>query len=162
MRSAIIGVVLSVLVVALPASAEPTFPGAIQEAANIPCTPTCLLCHLTVPGEKDNWRQPFAGTALGNGLKPGQPETMPAMVENLRTNKIDTDHDGKLDVDELAAGSDPNKPDPSAAICGPTYGCGAHVAAVTPPPPTALWWFAVPVVLALLISARRHSRRGQA
>ena len=159
MRSVITGSFLSLLFVAVPASAEPTFPGAIQEAANIPCTPTCLLCHLTVPGQKDNFTQPFAGAVLANGLLPEK--NMVTVVANLRAKMVDTDGDGKLDVDELAAGSDPNKPDPHAELCGALYGCGAHVsAAPLPPPTTSHWWFTVPVVLGLLVAMRRQAVRG--
>jgi hypothetical protein len=161
-RSVIKGLFFLLSLVAVPASAEPTFPGAIQEAAKIPCTPTCLLCHLTVPGEPSNWTQPFGLTVRANGLVPGHPESIQTVVDNLRAKMVDTDHDGKLDVDELAAGTDPNKADPKAEVCGPVYGCGAHVAtAPLPARPTALWWFTLPAGLGLLIAMRRQSLRRQ-
>ena len=161
MRSAIKGLVWSFLFVALPAGAEPEFPAAIQEAGKIPCTPTCLLCHLTVPGQKDNWTQPFGVAVRANGLVPGHPESIQTVVDNLRTKMVDTDGDGKIDVDELAAGTDPNKADPNAELCGPLYGCGAHVAKAPPSSSAALWWFTVPVVLSMLIAMRRQSLRRQ-
>jgi hypothetical protein len=161
MRNVVIVGLSSLLFVALPASAEPEFPGAIQEAANIPCTPTCLLCHKTIPGNKDNWTQPFGLAVRTNGLVPGHPESIQTVVDNLRTKMVDTDGDGKLDVDELAAGTDPNKSDPHAELCGAVYGCGARVAAAPlPPRTTALWWFTVPALLGLLITLRRQSLRG--
>jgi len=160
MRSTIAGLVGAFLFVALRASAEQSFPGAIKEAGSIPCTPTCLLCHTEIPGSIGNLKQPFGLTVLGNGIVPGHPESMHTVVANLRSKMVDTDGDGKLDVDELAAGSDPNKKDPNAEICGPTYGCGAHVAAAPPSARTTqLWWCGVPVVLCMLVSMRRQWAR---
>ena len=64
-------------------------------------------------------------------------------------------------VHDLAAGSDPNKPDPHAELCGALYGCGAHVAAAPlPPPTTSHWWFTLPVALGLLVAMRRQAVRG--
>jgi len=159
MHSAITGLFLSFLFVALPLSAEPEFPGAIQEYGKIPCTPTCLLCHTEIPGNAANVNGHFGVTVFTHGVIKGDPTSLQTVVDRLRMEKVDTDHDGQLDVDELTAGSDPNKADPSAELCGPVYGCGAHVVAAPLPPRTALWWFTVPVVLSLLIAMRRQSLR---
>jgi hypothetical protein len=147
---------LLVVSFALHAGAEPEFPGAIQEAAGIPCTPTCLLCHTAIPGTLANLKQPFGLTVLANGVQPNHPESMHTVVARLRDMKIDTDLDGKLDVDELAIGSNPNDPDPRVEICGPTYGCGAHLAPA-PPPARApiLWWLVAALALSALGVARR-------
>jgi hypothetical protein len=160
MRSVIAGLFLSFSFAAVPASAAPTFPAAIQDAAGIPCTPTCLLCHKTNPGEAGNWNTPFGITVKGNGADAKHPESIQTVVANLRAKMTDSDDDGKLDVDELAAGTDPNKTESWAEICAPLYGCGAHVA-VAPPPTrsTALWWFTVPVVLSMLAAMRRQAVR---
>ncbi len=40
---------------------------------------------------------------------------------------FDTDKDGTSDYDELKEGNDPDKPGDSR-LCGPAYGCGAHIA----------------------------------
>jgi len=160
MRGKITGFLLA-MCFALPASARPEYPGAIQEAASIPCTPTCRLCHTEIPGNKHNVNGQFGSTVRANGLYPGQPESLNVVVANLRTKMIDTDGDGKIDVDELAAGLDPNTPDPKAELCGPAYGCGAHLAPA-PPPRRApiLWWLVGLLAVAALISARRLRRVG--
>ncbi|HET7541073.1 MAG TPA: thrombospondin type 3 repeat-containing protein [Polyangiaceae bacterium] len=140
------------------AHAEPEFPGAIQDAANIPCTPTCLLCHTAIPGSASNLNMHFAQTVIANGVEPGNPESLNAVVAKLRANMVDTDGDGQLDVDELAAGTDPNSADPRAELCGPTYGCGAHVAPSAPARRAAILW---PLMFALglagLVMLRRRA-----
>ena len=143
--------------VAVSASAEPEFPGAIKEAAGIPCTPTCLLCHTAIPGTLLNLKQPFGLTVLGHGVQPGHPESMHTVVARLREDKFDTDGDHKIDVDELAIDSNPSDPHPQADICGPLYGCGAHLAPALPPPRAPVpWWVAVALALTTFGLARRR------
>jgi hypothetical protein len=80
-----------------------------------------------------------------------------AVIAKLRADQSDVDKDGVLDVDELVAGSNPNDPAADADLCGPTYGCGAHL--VQAPPPTGvgvLWCIASGVSLAVVLSARRR------
>jgi hypothetical protein len=158
MRGAIRALLL-VMTLALHASARKTYPGGIQDAGNIPCTPTCLLCHTEIPGTLANLRQPFGLTVLGNGIQPGDPSSLHTVVANLREKKVDTDGDGRIDVDELAAGTNPSDPDPNVEICGPTYGCGAHLAP-SPRPERApiLCWLAGILGLAALVGARRLRR----
>lgn len=148
-----------VMCFALHASAEEPFPGAIQKAANIPCTPTCLLCHFGVPGTLANFGQPFGRTVLANGVQPGNPDSFNAVVANLREKKTDSDGDGKIDVDELAVGSNPNDTDPKAELCGPLYGCGAQLAPVAPPQRApVMWWLVSILAVTAWISARRWRR----
>ena len=148
---------LLVMSLTLHAYAEGTFPGAIQQAAGIPCAPTCVLCHTEIPGNIGNLKQPFGLQVLRSGVKPGDPSSMYTVVATLRANSVDTDRDGKLDVDELAAGTNPNTPDPNAELCGPLYGCGAHLAAAPPPEHGGMpWRLACGIGLMALICARRR------
>ena len=143
--------------VALPASAEEEFPAAIQMAGNMPCGPSCLLCHTAIPGSIQNLKQPFGLAVLRSGVIPRNPGSFVSVIANLRASKSDVDNDGALDVDELVAGTNPNDPAADADLCGPTYGCGAHI--VQAPPPTGvgvLWCIASGVGLAVVISARRR------
>lgn len=161
MRSTIAGLAVSLSFVALPASAEPDFPGAIKEYGSIPCTPTCLLCHTEIPGNAKNVNPLFGVTVLTHGLTRRDPTSLQTVVDRLRKEEVDTDHDGKLDVDELAAGSDPNKAEASAELCGPLYGCGARVA----PPPSeprapATGWVVTLLTLLALVAARRTRSSG--
>jgi MYXO-CTERM domain-containing protein len=156
MRSEITGFLL-VMAFALRASAEPTFPGGIQDAGGIPCTPTCLLCHTAIPGTLANLKQPFGLAVLRNGVVPGDPNSLHAVVDKLREKQTDSDDDGKIDVDELSVGSNPNLPDPNAELCAPLYGCGAHLAPQPPPQrPRVLWWLVTAVALGALLRARRR------
>lgn len=159
MGRAIAGFVL-VSAFATSAGAEETFPGAIQDAAGMRCAPTCLLCHTAIPGTIQNLQQPFGRRVFVSGIMRGEPATMQRVIDTLRTNKTDTDMDGAIDVDELAAGTNPNDPDPNAELCGPVYGCGAHI--VQAPPPRSspvLWWLAGSIGLAALFAARRVTRQ---
>src|SRR4051812_493935 len=156
MRGKIRGLLL-VMSFAVSARAEPEFPGAIQEAANMPCAPTCLLCHTAIPGTLANLNHQFGQTVLTHGIVPKHPESMHTVVANLRENKVDTDGDGKLDVAELATDSNPNDKDPNAVICGPLYGCGAHLAPTRAPARApVLWWLVAALALASLVVARRR------
>ena len=147
-----------ILLLAQPASAEEPFPGAIQEAANIPCQPTCLLCHTDIPGNLANLRQPFGLAVFRSGAQRGKPESMRTVVVTLRDNKVDTDGDGKLDVDELAVGSNPNLADPKAELCGPEYGCGAQLAPQLPPARAPVMWWLVGILAVTALSIARRSR----
>src|SRR3954462_14271501 len=102
--------VMAVLLIALPAQAEPEFPSAIQTAGSTPCNPPCTLCHTTSPGTALTATKAFAITLIKNGLIPKNPGSLTTVVANLRTKQVDTDGDGVLDVDELAAGTDPSNP----------------------------------------------------
>src|SRR4051812_4137424 len=66
---------LLVMLLAVHASAEETFPGAIQQAAGIQCAPTCLLCHTEIPGNIGNLKQPFGLAVLRSGVRPGEPSS---------------------------------------------------------------------------------------
>ncbi|HKO52212.1 MAG TPA: thrombospondin type 3 repeat-containing protein [Polyangiaceae bacterium] len=145
------------MLLTLRVSAEELFPGAIQQAADIPCAPTCLLCHTEIPGNIANLKQPFGLTVLRSGVKPGDPSSMYTVVANLRANRVDTDGDGKLDVDELAAGTDPNTQNPNAELCGPLYGCGARVASSPlPERRPLLYWLPGALALTVFFSVRRR------
>lgn len=162
LRRALVGSAL-LMSAALPANAREVYPGGIQKAGNMPCAPSCLLCHTAIPGNPDNLEQLFGKAVLkAGGLRPGDPDSLVAVVASLRTKMSDVDNDGVLDVEELAAGTNPNDPDPTADLCGPTYGCGAHIVQAPPPDGSGvLWCVAGGVSLALVLGARRRraSRR---
>jgi hypothetical protein len=148
---------LGILLITSSAQAEPEFPAAIQAAAGMPCGPPCTLCHTSSPGTAQTAKKEFAFTVIKNGLVPNHPESLTAVVANLRADKTDTDGDQIIDVDELAAGSDPSNPRPNADMCGPLYGCAGGRIAKVPPRPAdrAPWLFASALALLLLRSRRR-------
>jgi hypothetical protein len=137
------------------ASASDSFPEALVEAAEMgDCTPGCSVCHRDNNGGPGTAIKKFASAMVVEGLRQKQPETVKPAVEALRTKNSDVDDDMKFDIDELAAGQDPNVPTP-LSVCLPTYGFGCAVTRVSPPGlDLALLGSA-----ALLVFMRRRSRR---
>lgn len=118
------------LLCAAPAAASQVFPSVVQEEYDMPCPPSCTLCHATDPGQAGNFVKPFAIMAVvpnaGGGLA-GDEKKLKAALAKIKEARTDTDSDGTPDFEELAEGNDPNKPGDSR-LCGPAYGCGAHIA----------------------------------
>jgi hypothetical protein len=108
---------------ASPALAEPEFPGAIFDAADMKCVPTCTLCHTTNPGTATTWQAKMLGpTLVGAGLKAGDPDTMNAAFKTYAATHA-------TEVAKIKQGIDPQT---GANVCGPTYGCGAHIVRRSP------------------------------
>jgi len=118
------------LLFAAPAAASPAFPSVLQEEYDMPCAPSCTLCHATDPGQAGNFVKPFAIMAVvpasGGGLA-GDESKLKTALAAIQTNQTDTDGDGASDYTELSEGNDPNVPG-DVRLCGPAYGCGAHIA----------------------------------
>jgi hypothetical protein len=107
-----------------PAQAEPEFPGAIFDAADMKCVPTCTLCHTSNPGTASTWQAKMLGpTLLQSGLAPGDPDTMNAAFKKYAAMHT-------AEAAKIKQGIDPQT---NADVCGPTYGCGAHIAQHAPP-----------------------------
>jgi hypothetical protein len=60
-------------------------------------------------------------------VKAGQADMMPVGMPDGVPDIGDFDGDGTGAYDELKEGNDPNKAG-DARLCGPSYGCGAHIA----------------------------------
>jgi hypothetical protein len=127
LRSAFRGVAfaaaLSVVTsVAGTASARPEMPSALQSQADMPCPVSCGICHIAPQGGGPR-------TAFGRSLEdPGfigtaTPESLATALGELRGFNVDSDGDGAPDVDELAAGTDPNGPGELCGFAFPEYGC---------------------------------------
>ena len=103
--------------------ATPEFPDALAEATGLPCDASCTVCHSTASGGPGTATQPFAVSLLDAGAMPYDVASLDAAIEAMAADRTDSDGDGVGDVDELAAGDDPNS---TASLCGqltPTYGC---------------------------------------
>ncbi len=108
--------------------ASSTYPLEIETLAEMPCLPTCVLCHETNVGGAGTVTREFGLALIDRGLTGGgQLELLGTAFDTLVADAVDSDGDGTTDADELAAGDDPN-PD-GAAFCGteapitPEYGC---------------------------------------
>lgn len=142
---------------AIEAEASQAFPSAIEKALNMPCPPLCTTCHATPAGGVGTVTKPFgisaklAGATLFDVAKLEQ-----ALV--AMAGKADSDGDGAFDTAELAEGNDPNSKG-AARICGPNYGCGAHVSRTPPSHDGTALVFAGSVALLTAFGFRRVSPR---
>lgn len=145
------------LLVAAPAAATENLPGAIAQHLSLPSAPPCSLCHVGGNTGAGTPTTPFARSARDRGLVAENVEILNAVLDQLKSERVDSDADGVTDIDELVAGTDPNRP-PNDAVADQRYGCFARIAAGTgssAPPAFAL------LTLATLVWARRRgaSRR---
>lgn len=135
------------------ASASSVYPGELAAAASMPCTPTCTVCHDSNAGGAGTVVQPFGAAMMDEGLTGGgDVASLTSALAAVAAAGVDGDGDGVADVDELAAGDDPNVD--GGALCDgdvltPTYGCVNHA----PVPATG-------GVLALALGALLTRRRG--
>ena len=136
----------------LALGSEP-FPAAIQQAAGMPCTPSCTLCHGVDPGTATTFQNKSLGKALfvynGKVVGPGDTEALKA---NFAAYALDPAN--AANVTALKNGIDPET---GADLCSgnPTYGCGAHVASKAPPRDLSAVLFAIGAVVAGALLRRR-------
>jgi hypothetical protein len=135
------------------ARASEEFPAAIQEAAGIPCVPGCTLCHGQAKGDAGSFRNKKLGATLfainGAPVPPHDTNALKAAFLKYSMDPANT-----TNVANLKAGIDPETLD---GICGPTYGCGAHVAKKAPPSDlSAPLWVVGAMLLGGLLRRRKH------
>jgi hypothetical protein len=110
------------------AQAKEEFPGEIARSLGLGYDPPCRLCHVQGTTGAGSVVTPFGISMQAHGLTGSRSSIAPAL-EGLRADKTDSDGDGKPDVDELIANTDPNTPaDVMLANSSPQYGCsvGGH------------------------------------
>jgi hypothetical protein len=142
-----------VALVPLRAQASEEFPGAIQEAAGMPCAPSCTLCHGITPGTATTFMNKELGKTLFS-IDPMHP-VGPKDVAGLKAAyaKYAMIPGNALKVAALKEGKDPQT---GEGLCGPTYGCGAHVAKKAPPSDfSAPLWVVGAMVLGGLLRRRK-------
>lgn len=102
------------------AAASEVFPAAIQEAAGLPCVPSCLLCHTSNPGTILTFMgKPFGAAMAANGAVPQNTDSLKAAYAKYSAANPAV-------AESLKNGFDP---DNGGALCNtPTYGCGARIA----------------------------------
>lgn len=132
------------------ARASKEFPEAIQVAAGMPCAPSCKLCHGQAKGDLASFAAKALSRALSNqGFAPKKHDTN--FVKQAFA-KYKADPNNAEQVQALVQGIDPET---GEGLCGPAYGCGAHLAKQTPPADlTAPLWIVGAMVVGGLL--RRH------
>jgi MYXO-CTERM domain-containing protein len=178
-RTAAFAVAAAFILAPVPALADPSFPGAIQDwlvkknGTAPDCPVPCLLCHTTAVGTADSVIQAETGflsnlETRDTPLDPGAPAGVGFALDRLATKgcrdadpaapftPCDSDGDKVPDIEELRLGRDPDG-SRNFDTCV-KYGCGATVApqrsAHTKLAP--LWLLAAVGVVAV---ARRRPRR---
>jgi len=123
-----LGVVLSAGV-SSSAFALPRFPGEVADLLGTGHVPGCKLCHLEAKTTGVTAVTPFVLSLEARGFD-GQGTTLAGALARSEADRVDTDGDGTLDVEELRAGTDPNSPFAGASSADdPTYGCALAGAA---------------------------------
>lgn len=123
------------VLLAAPAWATAEFPPAIQARYSLGAEPLCQLCHTNGITARGTVTTPFGSAMLARGLVPNDVAALNTALDALTTEMVDSDGDGVVDVEELAAGTDPNKVEGgtgggagggTGTSVGPLrYGCGA-------------------------------------
>lgn len=113
----------------LPVAAEASliYPTILEEETEAACTPACTACHDSLQGGEGTVVQPFGEALMDRGLTGSDHELLITLIDEIAADGQDVDGDGISDVDELAAGGDPNPGD--ATFCDvelPRYGCFSH------------------------------------
>jgi hypothetical protein len=127
------------------ARASEEFPAAIQEAAGMPCTPSCVICHGVDPGTSSTFSTRKLGlTMFTYGTRKHDTAALKASYAAFASGKqpangamVDLTPAPQIDA-ALKRGLDPLTGDD---VCIPTYGCGAHLVSQAPPRDgwSALW-----------------------
>lgn len=152
-------VVLTAAFYAPAVRASETYPGVLQEQVPMPCVPKCTLCHTDDPGILLNFGAPFGQNLKESyGLILQNDDSLINAIEQARADGLDTDLDGKPDIEELQLGTDPNGSEED--ICDvPRYGCGARIEPESPVDEVSAWFpIAVSVALGGLLLRRARAR----
>jgi hypothetical protein len=131
------------------AYASPEFPGAILEAADMKCVPVCTLCHTSNPGTATTWQMKALPLALaGHGAEEGDADSLKRAWNAYMNDAMVPLATRQAVAAAVKAGKDQSGVD----VCGPTYGCGAHIAQHAPArdSTTPLWILGAAIVGGLL------------
>jgi hypothetical protein len=139
------------------ARAEEEFPGALTDAADMACVPTCLMCHTVNPGTAGSWTKPLGTALMSTGkLKAGAGDVD---AFNAAWALYAAAPANAASVAAIKLGIEPGM---MQDVCGPKYGCGASFARATPKGALSSTLAAACFVLiASVWGARRRLRGGR-
>lgn len=135
--------------------ASPAFPYTIQNHLALSYLPPCTLCHATVQGGGPVVTA-FGQGLVARGLSSGNEAALRAALDQLASGNVDTDADGRSDVEELVMATDPSSAEPSSLSDVPAlqHGCVSQIA-----PRGDLGWPALAALVTLLVLAGRSAAR---
>jgi hypothetical protein len=116
-RASAIAILAAVILTALPLSASPSYPQALEAELELSCAPACTLCHDTMEGGSLTANRPVGIALRRLRLASGDPQQLLQVIAQLESNGTDSDGDGTGDVAELRAGGNPNDPDNAPLGC---------------------------------------------
>jgi hypothetical protein len=145
---------LSLAFISSAAAATPTFPGVIRQQLGGSADPSCQVCH-SGPTRIGTVTRSFGLAMRERGLQLYNEASLKSALDKMRSDAVDSDGDGTIDVEALKAGKDPNGDGKTASIGDqtpkPEYGC---VGSVAPAEPGSL----LSILLALGFVAARRKR----
>lgn len=151
---------LALVVVMLHAregAASTEFPKEIRDTLQLDCTPTCLLCHLTLAGGPGNLNS-YGEWAGANRLIQMGPAAYYAEDSEPTMKLLDLDKDGVTDRDEIIANTTPLSKEDFGICSDAIYGCGAAQMAPGETPRASAWGLVAALgVAALLLRQLRRA-----
>ena len=135
------------------ASATPNFPAAVKSKLNAVESPQCRICHLNGVTGRGTVNTAFGTSMRQRGLVLYDEGSLGRALTAMEQDRVDSDGDGTIDVDEIRQGNDPNPEQTFEDPTIPTYGCVGRIA--PDGPLTRPLLTAGLVALAVLASRRR-------
>jgi hypothetical protein len=134
------------------AKASPSYPPEIQNQLQLPSQPPCTICHTSNLGGTGTAVTKFAMAMKAAGLTGG---SQTGLLDNALVT-LEADPTGKIYIQDLKDGLDPNTGNAQPDVPTPKYGCGARIAAGSVRPNAEVTLAAA--LFAMVLLSRRRVR----